>query len=69
MSGLSETMDRLVAARLLGADRAGLVKAVLRALAEGTDSTGRPVVALPITLQEGRLYLGPVQLLRFSPVL
>ena len=69
MSGLSETIDRLVAARLLKADQAGLVKAVLGALAEGTDSTGRPVVALPITLEEGLLFLGPVQLLRFSPVL
>jgi hypothetical protein len=69
MSGLSETMDRLVAAKLLRADRAGLVKSVLRALAEDTDSKGRPVVALPITLDRGRLYLGPVPVARFSPVL
>ena len=69
MSGLPETMDRLVAARLLRADRADLVKAVLRALAKGSDSTGRPVVALPITFEEGGLFLGPVQLLRFSPAL
>ncbi len=69
MSGLPETMDRLVAAKMLRSDRADLVKAVLSALAEGADSTGRPVVALPITLEEGRLFLGPVQLFRFSPAL
>ena len=69
MSGLAETMDRLVAARMLKADQASLVKAVLSALSKGTDSTGRPVVALPITLEGGGLFLGPVQLLRFSPVL
>jgi hypothetical protein len=69
MSGLSETMDRLVAAKLLRSDRARLVKIALRALADGTDGEGRPVVALPITLQGGRLYLGPAPVLRLSPVL
>jgi hypothetical protein len=69
MSGLSETMDRLVTVKLLGSDRARLLKAALRALADGADGEGRPVVALPITLDDGRLYLGPVPLLRLSPVL
>jgi hypothetical protein len=69
MSGLSETMDRLVTARLLRSDRARLVKIALRALADGTDGEGRPVVALPIILQGGRLYLGPAPVLRLSPVL
>ncbi|MDH3793216.1 MAG: DUF2125 domain-containing protein, partial [Rhodospirillales bacterium] len=62
-------LDRLVAAGLLKADRARLVKIALRVLADGTDGEGRPVVALPITLQGGRLYLGPAPVLRLSPVL
>ncbi|MDH3595645.1 MAG: DUF2125 domain-containing protein [Rhodospirillales bacterium] len=69
MSGLPGTLDRLVAAGLLKADRARLVKIALRVLADGTDGEGRPVVALPITLQGGRLYLGPAPVLRLSPVL
>jgi hypothetical protein len=69
MGGLPGTLDRLVAAGLLKADQAGLVKIALLALADGTDGKGRPAVALPITLQDGRLYLGPAAVLRLSPVL
>jgi hypothetical protein len=69
MSGLPGTLDRLVAAGLLKAEQARLVKLALLALADGTDGQGRPVVALPITLQGGRLYLGPAPVLRLSPVL
>jgi len=69
ISGLPGTLDRLVAVGLLKAERAQLVKIALLALADGTDGEGRPVVALPITLQGGRLYLGPAPVLRLSPVL
>lgn len=69
LSGLSETVDRLADAKVIKASRARIAKVALRALADGTDGNGRPVVALPITLDGGRLYLGPVPVLRLSPVL
>ena len=38
-------------------------------LASGNDSDGRAAVELPITLQDGLFYLGPVALFRLAPVL
>lgn len=63
--GLAETLDRLAAARVIEPGVAVAAKFALLALAGG----GGSEVVVPITLRDGRLYLGPVPLLSISPVL
>jgi hypothetical protein len=64
--GLPKTLDRLAAAGAIKRNVAATIKFALLALA-GAGGNGEMVV--PVTLRDGSLYLGPVPLLRLSPVL
>jgi hypothetical protein len=67
--GLPKTLDALVAGHLIEPGVAFALKLTAMTLATGKDSDGRAVVELPITLQDGLFYLGPVPLFRLAPVL
>jgi hypothetical protein len=64
--GLPETLDRLAKAGAINRGAAAAIKFALLALA-GVGANGEMLV--PVTLRDGSLYLGPVRLLRISPVL
>jgi len=67
--GLPETLDRLTAQGLLEPSAALALRLGALALAQEEDGDGRPVVRLPVTLQDGLVYLGPVAVATLSPVL
>jgi len=69
IAGLSETLDALAAADIIEPQQTFAIELALMALAGQRDAQGRKIVSLPVTLQGGRLYLGPVPLLRLDPVL
>lgn len=62
IEGYSETIDALRAIGALNGGSALAAKMALTALARRDDG-GRPYLTLPVSLQERRLYVGPVQLL------
>ncbi len=76
--GLPEVLDALVRQGLIEPGVAFALKLTALTLASGTgggagggnrDGDGRATVELPITLQDGLFYLGPVALFRLAPVL
>jgi hypothetical protein len=67
--GLPDTLDALAARGLIDSGVALTLKFTALTLANRRDETGAAVVELPITLQDGLLYLGPVALFRLAPVL
>jgi hypothetical protein len=67
--GLMETLDVLTAKGVLEPGRALPAKVGLLALGARKDEEGNPVIVLPITLQDGLLYLGPKPLLQLFPLL
>jgi hypothetical protein len=67
--GLPKTLDAMVEHKLIEPGVAFALKLTAMTLASGNDGDGRAVVELPITLQEGLFYLGPVALFRLAPVL
>ena len=64
--GLPKTLDRLAEVGVIKQNVAATIKFALLALA-GVGGNGEMVV--PVILRDGSLYLGPVRLLRISPVL
>ncbi len=64
VQGLSETLDAFARAGLLDSGAVFAAKLALAALGGGADG-----LQVPVTLQDGRLYLGPVPIARISPVL
>lgn len=66
---VGRTVDSLTAAGLIKAKNGRTAKILLLALAGRPAQDGSTVVTLPVTLQDGLLYLGPAPLLRLSPVL
>lgn len=65
VAGLKETLDAFVAAGMLQEGPAKLARFMFSALAQG----GRkPHVKLPLTLQDGFLYMGPIKLAPVPPV-
>jgi hypothetical protein len=62
IAGLGETLDTLVAAGLLEPSPAKLAKLMFTALAKPPAAGGRPEVQLPLTIQDGYLYTGPIRL-------
>ncbi|MFQ5775842.1 MAG: DUF2125 domain-containing protein [Kiloniellaceae bacterium] len=67
--GLPETIDALAARGLIKAGGALAIKMTVLALSRTEDGDARPVIALPVTLRNGLMYLGPVALFSVGPVL
>jgi hypothetical protein len=67
--GLPDALDAFVARGLIEPGVAFALKLTALALVKQRDETGKAVVELPITLQDGLFYLGPVALFRLAPVL
>ncbi len=66
---LPEVLDALAGYGLIEPGVALALKLTAMTLATRNGATGRPEVELPITLQDGLFYLGPVALFRLAPVL
>ncbi|MBX9635686.1 MAG: DUF2125 domain-containing protein [Magnetospirillum sp.] len=58
--GFGPLMDRLAEAGTITADAANTAKTVLALMAK-PDAKGRPAVPVPVSLQDGALFLGPAQ--------
>ncbi len=69
IAGLPELLDRLVEQGLMTAAQVATIKLAVLAFAGERDDEGRPVLAAPVSLRAGVLYLGPLPLARISPVL
>lgn len=67
--GLMQTLDILTAKGLLKPGQAIPAKVALLALGGGKDENGKTVIVLPITLEDGLLYLGPQPLMELVPLL
>jgi hypothetical protein len=67
--GLPEVLEALVGHGLIEPGVAVALKLTAMALATRNGADGVPEVELPITLQDGLFYLGPVALFRLAPVL
>jgi len=69
VQGLETAMERLAEAGVLDAETASYVKLAVVALGRRDSADGQTTVQVPVTLRDGRLYLGPVPVLKLSPVL
>ena len=67
--GLPEVLEALAGQGLIKPGVAFALQLTAMTLATRDGADERPVVELPITLQEGLFYLGPVALFRLAPVL
>ncbi len=67
--GLPDALDAFAARGLIEPGVAFALKLTALTLAKQRDETGKAAVELPITLQDGLFYLGPVALFRLAPVL
>jgi len=63
ISGIEKTADALIGAGVINARTAFAAKIANRAF-----SRGKGAVRLPLSIQDRRLYLGPVPLLRLAPI-
>jgi len=69
IAGLPELLEALVAQGMMQPGAAAALRIAVLTLSEGRDGSGRPNVRLPVTLQDGTVFLGPVALARVEPVL
>ncbi len=69
IAGLPEMLDALVAQGGMQPGAAAALRIAVLAFAEGRDRSGRPIVRVPVTLQDGTVFLGPVAVARLAPVL
>lgn len=67
MRGFGPLMDRLADSGAVAADAANAAKMVLLLMAR-PDAKGRPSVPVPVSLQEGSLYLGPARVAQMPPL-
>jgi hypothetical protein len=67
VAGLSEALDRLSAAGLVEERPVQLAKMMFGAFARPPAGGGPPEVQLPLTIQDGHLYAGPIKLARLHP--
>ncbi len=67
IEGYAEVLDALAAAGALKAREAGLAKVALGLLAK-PGPNGRLVLTVPVTAQNGTLYVGPLALFKLAPV-
>ena len=68
VQGLFDFVDRLVQAHLMAAGDARVAKLVLGLLAKPTTAGGAPELAVPVTLQDGVLKLGPAAVARVPAI-
>jgi hypothetical protein len=68
LRGLEELVDRLAAARRISSRNAAMVKLAAAAFARPSADGGRPAVRLPVTIQDGKMFLGPLFLLTVPPI-
>ncbi len=68
VAGLNETLDAFVAAGMLQEGPARLAQFMFAALAKTPPEGGKPQVTLPLTLQDGYLYMGPIKLAPVPPI-
>lgn len=68
-TGLDAALERFAQAGIIDSRAANYAKLAVMALGTRDDSSGEVAIRLPLSFQEGRLYLGPVPLARLSPVL
>ncbi|MGE5545467.1 MAG: DUF2125 domain-containing protein [Solirubrobacterales bacterium] len=61
--GYGLLMDRLTEARVVDAGTAAAAKVVLQMMSK-PDGKGRPAVPVPVTVQDGTLFLGPAKVAR-----
>lgn len=69
ISGLGAALDQLAAAGAIDPRAVSYAKLAISALGQTDDATGKTRVDVPLSFREGRLFLGPVPLLRLRPVL
>ena len=69
IAGLPELLDALVAQGGMQPAAAAALRIAVLTFAEGRDGNGRPIVRVPVTLQDGTVFLGPVAVARLDPVL
>lgn len=65
--GYGQLMDRLAAAGTIDQRAADAAKLLLSLLAQ-PDSQGQPAIPVPVTLQDGTLFLGPAPVARVPPI-
>jgi Uncharacterized protein conserved in bacteria (DUF2125) len=63
-----QVLDKLVAAGLLAPGAGQAAKIMFAALAVAPPEGGQPQVRLPLTIQDGYLYMGPVKLAALRPL-
>ena len=66
--GLSESLEALAAAGAIPQDQVLALQLLVLALSSETDAQGRKVLEVPFSLQQGRLFLGPIPLVELDPV-
>ncbi|NKB58236.1 MAG: DUF2125 domain-containing protein [Alphaproteobacteria bacterium] len=66
--GHSQALDALVDRALLERKTATLAKVALSLLAKTPPEGGAPVLTVPVTAQDGRLYAGPIKILDLAPI-
>lgn len=66
--GYSEAIDALVQAGLMQQNQATGAKIALAAMAKPADDGGPPTAKLPLTIQDGFLFVGPLKLARMPRI-
>ncbi len=66
--GHNHALDALVAHSVLEPNTATFAKVALSLLAKSPPEGGAPVLTIPVTAQNGRLYAGPLKILDLDPI-
>jgi hypothetical protein len=66
--GYTQTLDALVAAGAMERRPAEIAKFLLGMMAEWPDDSGKPVLIMPLTAQDGIFSVGPINLFRLPPL-
>lgn len=66
--GFTQTVDALVGADMVAPTNGATAKLVLQALSKRPEDGGPAEITVPVTVQNGKLYVGPVALLRVPRV-
>ena len=68
VKGFEEVLDRLAGAGVIKPHPAALAKTVMKALAQKQGMPGAEELKVPLSLQDGWLYVGPVALAKLPPI-